>query len=92
MTVPRSNKGTHGFSFTRLIGLGVSIVPDAPHEPWRPKIHYKMHEGESLDRLKKAAMGKVEPRRSTPLQRRAWYPVPLGLDELWPSRSWASGA
>ncbi len=52
MTDSPSDEGTHGFSFTRLIDLGVSIVPEAPHEPWKPKIHYQTHEGEGLDWVK----------------------------------------
>jgi len=35
-----------------LIDLGVSIFPDAPHEPWKPRIHYQAHEGEGLDWVK----------------------------------------
>jgi kynurenine formamidase len=37
-----------------LIDLSVAIVPDAPHEPWKPKIRYLTHEGEGLDWMKKA--------------------------------------
>ena len=35
-----------------MIDLGVSIAPDAPHEPWKPRIHYQTHEGEGLDWVK----------------------------------------
>jgi kynurenine formamidase len=52
MAETRQEEGINGFSFTRLIDLGVSIVPDAPHEPWKPKIHYQTHEGEGLDWVK----------------------------------------
>ena len=43
---------THGFSFTRMIDLGVGIIPDAPHEPWKPSIRYLTHEREGLDWIK----------------------------------------
>jgi hypothetical protein len=41
-----------GFSFTRLIDLSVGIIPDAPHEPWKPSVRYLTHEGEGLDWIK----------------------------------------
>ena len=41
-----------GFTFTRLIDLSVGIIPDAPHEPWKPSIRYLTHEGEGLDWIK----------------------------------------
>src|SRR5215469_593707 len=40
-------------SFTRMIDLSVAIIPDAPHEPWKPKIHYLTHEGEGLEWVKR---------------------------------------
>ena len=43
---------THGFSFTRMIDLSVGIIPDAPHEPWKPSIRYLTHEREGLDWIK----------------------------------------
>ena len=52
MSGSRSDDGTHGFSFTKLIGLDISIIPDAPHEPWTPKIRYQTHEGGGLDWVK----------------------------------------
>jgi kynurenine formamidase len=49
-------KGTssemHSFSFTRMIDLSVGIIPDAPHEPWKPSIRYLTHEREGLDWIK----------------------------------------
>ena len=44
--------GEQGFSFTRMIDLSVAIVPDAPHEPWKPKIDYLTHEGGGLEFIK----------------------------------------
>lgn len=49
----RSDSGARAFTFTRLIDLGVEIIPDAPHEPWKPKIPRLTHEGEGLDWMKK---------------------------------------
>jgi kynurenine formamidase len=46
------NNGARGFTFGALIDLGVSIVPEAPHEPWKPKVRYLTHEGEGLDWIK----------------------------------------
>ena len=46
------NNGARGFTFGDLIDLSVSIVPDAPHEPWKPKVRYLTHEGEGLDWIK----------------------------------------
>jgi kynurenine formamidase len=51
---------THSFSFRRMIDLGVAIVPDAPHEPWKPKIHYLTHEREGLDWIKSTFGAKEE--------------------------------
>ncbi len=52
MSTSQTNPETHSFSFTEMIDLSVSIVPDAPHEPWKPKIHYLTHEREGLDWIK----------------------------------------
>lgn len=43
---------TRNISFTQMIDLSVGIIPDAPHEPWKPKVHYLTHEGEGLDFIK----------------------------------------
>jgi kynurenine formamidase len=40
------------FSFTTMIDLSVGIVPDAPHEPWKPLVDYLTHEGGGLDFIK----------------------------------------
>jgi kynurenine formamidase len=40
------------FSFTTMIDLSVGIVPDAPHEPWKPQVDYLTHEGSGLDFIK----------------------------------------
>ena len=42
----------HSFSFVRMIDLSVGIIPDAPHEPWKPSIRYLTHEREGLDWIK----------------------------------------
>ena len=52
MSTSQTNPETHSFSFTEMIDLSVSIVPDAPHEPWKPKIHYLTHEHEGLEWIK----------------------------------------
>jgi kynurenine formamidase len=52
LSTSQTNPETHSFSFTEMIDLSVSIVPDAPHEPWKPKIHYLTHEREGLDWIK----------------------------------------
>ncbi len=46
------NNGARDFAFGALIDLGVSIVPNAPHERWKPKVRYLTHEGEGLDWIK----------------------------------------
>ena len=51
---------THGFSFTRMIDLSVGIIPDAPHEPWKPSIRYLTHEREGLDWIKTTFGAKEE--------------------------------
>ena len=51
---------THGFSFARMIGLSVGIIPDAPHEPWKPSIRYLTHEREGLDWIKTTFGAKEE--------------------------------
>lgn len=51
---------THGFSFTRMIDLSVGIIPDAPHEPWKPSIRYPTHEREGLDWIKTTFGAKEE--------------------------------
>ena len=52
MSTSQTNPEAHSFSFTEMIDLSVSIVPDAPHEPWKPKIHYLTHEREGLEWIK----------------------------------------
>lgn len=59
MSNGRSDEERYGFSFTQLIDLAVSIVPDAPHEPWKPKVQYQTHEGKGLDWVK-ATFGVTE--------------------------------
>lgn len=39
------------FTYSRIIDLSVGIVPDAVHEPLKPKIKYQSHEGESAEIL-----------------------------------------
>jgi len=51
---------THGFSFARMIGPSVGIIPDAPHEPWKPSIRYLTHEREGLDWIKTTFGAKEE--------------------------------
>jgi kynurenine formamidase len=51
---------THSFSFARIIDLSVGIIPDAPHEPWKPRIRYLTHEGEGLDWIKTTFGAKEE--------------------------------
>jgi len=57
-------KGTssnmHSFSFTQMIDLSVGIIPDAPHEPWKPSIRYLTHEREGLDWIKTTFGAKEE--------------------------------
>jgi hypothetical protein len=53
------NNGARDFTYGALIDLGVSIVPDALHEPWKPKVRYLTHEGEGLDWIK-ATFGATE--------------------------------
>ena len=48
----QNGSGPRGFSFTRLIDLSVGIIPDAPHEPWKPGVRYLTHEDEGLDWIK----------------------------------------
>jgi kynurenine formamidase len=43
---------TRSFSFSQIIDLSVGIIPDAPHEPWKPSIRYLTHEREGLDWIK----------------------------------------
>lgn len=35
-------------SFTEMIDLSVGIIPDAPHEPWKPSIRTLTHTGDGL--------------------------------------------
>ena len=48
-----ANEETRGdtFSFTHMIDLSVGLVPDAVHEPLKPKIAYQTHEGEGAEIL-----------------------------------------
>ena len=46
-----ANDREQTFSFTRMIDLSVGIVPDAVHEPLKPKITYQAHEGEGAEIL-----------------------------------------
>lgn len=50
--MPEATDEPQRFSFTRMIDLSVAIVPDAPHEPWKPKVDYLTHEGGGLDFIK----------------------------------------
>ncbi len=52
MSASQPKPKTQSFSFTEMIDLSVGIIPDAPHEPWKPKIHYLTHECEGLDWIK----------------------------------------
>ena len=41
----QNSSETNSFSFfTRMIDLSVGIIPDGPHEPWKPSIRYLTHE------------------------------------------------
>lgn len=46
------NAQAQSFSFEETIDLSVGIIPDAAHEPWKPKVHYLTHEEEGLDWVK----------------------------------------
>jgi kynurenine formamidase len=41
--------GAQTFTFTQMIDLSVGIIPDAPHEPHKPKVDVLTHEGRGLD-------------------------------------------
>lgn len=41
--------GTQSLTFTQMIDLSVGIIPDAPHEPWKPKIRTLTHDGDGLE-------------------------------------------
>ncbi len=56
----QTSSETHSFSFTRMIDLSVGIIPDAPHEPWKPSIRYLTHEREGLDWIKTTFGAKEE--------------------------------
>src|SRR5581483_5400423 len=36
-------------SFTTMIDLSVGIIPDAPHEPWKPSVRRLTHTGDGLE-------------------------------------------
>ena len=46
-----ANDREQTYSFTHMIDLSVGLIPDAVHEPLKPKITYQTHEGEGAEIL-----------------------------------------
>lgn len=43
--------GEQTFTYSRMIDLSVGLIPDAVHEPLKPKIRYQSHDGEGAEVL-----------------------------------------
>jgi kynurenine formamidase len=52
--------GTQTVTFSQIVDLSVGIIPDAPHEPWKPSVRYLTHDGEGLEWIKSTFGAKPE--------------------------------
>ena len=47
-------------TFSKIVDLSIGIIPNAPHEPWKPSVRYLTHDGEGLEWIKSTFGAKPE--------------------------------